>query len=216
MTARSDTPVLIAQDGPQAGQRWPLTQAEHVVGRGGDCDILINDKTVSRHHARIKREGDQWLLIDESKNGTHVNGLPTQSPHPLRDGDVIAIATAVRLAFTGSEATAPLALDLPTGRRLKLEIPSRRVWVNKIELDPPLSLPQYRLLELLYARSGQVCTREDVIHAVWPDAEITGVSEQSIDALVGRLRDRMGKVDGGHHYVITVRAQGFRLDNPAG
>jgi hypothetical protein len=214
MTARPDTPVIIAQDGPQAGQRWPLTKDEHVVGRGGDCDILINDKTVSRHHARIKRDGERWLLIDESKNGTHVNGLPTQSPHALRDGDVIAIATAVKLAFTGSEATAPLALDLPVGGRLRLDILSRRVWIKNKELDPPLSLPQYRLLELLYARSGQVCSREDVIHAVWPDAESSGVSEQSIDALVRRLRDRIAEVDPEHQYVVTVRGQGFRMDNP--
>lgn len=215
MTARPDTPVLIAQDGPQAGQRWPLTKDEHVLGRGGDCDILINDKTVSRHHARLKREGERWLLIDESKNGTHVNGLPTQSPQQLRDGDVIAIATAVKLAFTGSEATAPLALDLPTGGRLRLDILSRRVWIREKELDPPLSLPQYRLLELLYVRAGQVCSREDVIHAVWPDAESSGVSEQSIDALVRRLRDRLTEVDSDHQYIVTVRGQGFRMDNPS-
>jgi FHA domain/Transcriptional regulatory protein, C terminal len=216
MTERSDTPVLIAQDGAQAGQRWPLAKDEMVIGRGGDCDVLINDKTVSRHHARIRHDGEHWFLVDESKNGTHVNGVPTESPQQLRDGDVIAIATTVKLAFTGSEATAPLALDLPSGGRLRLDIPSRRVWVNNVELEPPLSLPQYRLLELLYARSGQVCSREDVIHAVWPDAEISGVSEQSIDALVRRLRDRVGEADSQHQYIVTVRGQGFRLDNPMG
>lgn len=215
MTDRVDTPVLIAQDGSQAGQRWPLTKDETMIGRGGDCDVLINDKTVSRHHALIKREGDKWFLVDQSKNGTHVNGQPTESPQEINDGDVIAISTAVKLAFTGSEATAPLAFVLPKGGRLKLDIPSRRVWVKGVELDPPLSLPQYRLLELLYARTGEVCTREDVVHAVWPDAESSGVSEQSIDALVRRLRDRVAEADGEHQYIVTVRGQGFRLDNPA-
>src|SRR5262249_33461405 len=135
-------------------------------------------------------------------------------PQQLHDGDVIAIATTVKLAFTGSEATAPLALDLPVGGRLRLDIPARRGGGDKKEVDPPPSFPEYRLLELLYVRTGQVCSREDVIHAVWPDAEISGVSEQSIDALVRRLRDRVGEADSQHQYIITVRGQGFRLDNP--
>jgi DNA-binding winged helix-turn-helix (wHTH) protein len=42
-----------------------------------------------------------------------------------------------------------------------------------------------------------------------------GVSEQSIDALVRRLRDRLTEFDKEHQYIVTVRGQGFRLDNPA-
>ncbi len=215
MVERADIPVLVAQDGAQAGQRWPLSRDELIVGRGGDCEVLINDKTVSRHHARIKREAGRWLLYDESKNGTHINGQVFANPHPLKDGDVIAIATAVKLVFMESEATVPQVLDLPKGGRLKLDLPSRRVWIKGVELDPPLSLPQYRLLELLYARSGQVCSREEVVGAVWPEADSGGVSEQSIDALIRRLRDRIGELDSDHQYIITVRGQGFRLDNPA-
>ena len=216
MPEKADIPVLIVQEGQQAGQRWPLNKESVFIGRGGDCEVLINDKTVSRRHARIQREAGRWILYDESKNGTHVNGQGLAAPHPLKDGDVIAIATAVKLVFVGSEATVPLALDLPRGGRLRLDVPSRRVWIKGVELDPPLSLPQYRLLELLYARTGQVCTREDVVKVVWPEAESDGVSEQSIDALVRRLRDRLDDLDSEHQYVVTVRGQGFRLDNPAG
>jgi DNA-binding winged helix-turn-helix (wHTH) protein len=56
--------------------------------------------------------------------------------------------------------------------------------------------------------------REDVVQAVWPDTDIGGVSEQSIDALVRRLRDRLEEADPDHQYVVTVRGHGFRLDNP--
>lgn len=214
MTEKADIPVLIVQDGAQAGQRWPLNKSELSIGRGGDCDVLISDKTVSRHHARIKQEGGRWILYDESKNGTHVNGLPIPECYPLKDGDVIAIATAAKIVFVGSEATVPLALEMPKGGRLKLDIPSRRVWVNGMEIDPSLSLPQYRLLELLYAHGNEVCSREAVVNAVWPDAQGEGVSEQSIDALVRRLRDRLAEVDADHQYIVTVRGMGFRLDNP--
>lgn len=215
MTEKADIPVLIVQEGAQAGQRWPLNKGELTIGRGGECDVLINDKTVSRHHARIKREAGRWVLYDESKNGTHINGQNMSGSHCLSDGDVIAIATAVKLVFVGSEATVPLALQLPKGGRLKLDVPSRRVWIKGVELDPPLSLPQYRLLELLYAQPDHVCSREDVVRAVWPEAQLDGVSEQSIDALVRRLRDRIAEVDGEHQYIVTVRGQGFRLANPA-
>jgi pSer/pThr/pTyr-binding forkhead associated (FHA) protein len=215
MTEKADVPVLIVQEGIQAGQRWPLNKPELSIGRGSDCDVLLNDKTVSRHHARIAKESDKWMLHDESKNGTHINGQVLAGPHHLQDGDVIAIATATKLVFVGSEATVPLALELPKGGRLKLDIPSRRVWVKGKEIDPPLSLPQYRLLELLYARNGQVCSREDVVQAVWPDVQSDGVSEQSIDALVRRLRDRIAEFDLEYQYIVTVRGQGFRLDNPS-
>lgn len=215
MMETNDIPVLIAQSGSMAGQRWLLDRNELVIGRGGECEVLVNDKTVSRTHAPIARQDDRWVVYDLSKNGTYVNDQAVVGAHALSDGDVITISTAIKLVFIGSEATVPLHISVPRGKRLKLDTAARRAWVAGEELDPPLSLPQYRLLELLYVNHGQVCTREQVVHAVWPDAESSGVSEQSIDALVRRLRDRLSEGDPDHAYVVTVRGHGFRLDNPA-
>jgi DNA-binding response OmpR family regulator len=52
-----------------------------------------------------------------------------------------------------------------------------------------------------------------VIEAVWPDTMGEGVSEQAIDALVRRLRDRLAELDAEHQYVLTVRGHGFRFQN---
>jgi hypothetical protein len=57
--------------------------------------------------------------------------------------------------------------------------------------------------------------REEVIGHVWPDAAGAGVSEQAVDALVRRLRDRLAELDPDGAYIVTVRGHGFRLDNPA-
>jgi DNA-binding response OmpR family regulator len=86
------------------------------------------------------------------------------------------------------------------------------VWVVDQELDPPLSLAQYRLLELLYENRNRVVSREEVVSAVWAEDEAEGVSEQAIDALARRLRERISEIDPDHQYVVTVRGHGFRLE----
>ncbi|MCK5634540.1 MAG: winged helix-turn-helix transcriptional regulator, partial [Anaerolineales bacterium] len=68
-------------------------------------------------------------------------------------------------------------------------------------------------LELLYKSSG-VVTRDEIASHVWPGTDGIGVSDQAIDALVRRLRDRIFEVDSECKYVITVRGHGFRLENP--
>jgi predicted component of type VI protein secretion system len=223
-------PMLIAQTGPAAGQRWTLSKPELTIGREPMCDIVIADRQVSRMHARLYRMPDGFELEDlQSKNGTHVNGAPLTGRVRLQDGDLIHVALVAKLIFVGSDATLPLqaaasregiaALVAPTGPlgrptgRLRMDSASRRVWVGEKEIDPPLSAPQFRFLELLYQHAGQVVTRENVIEAVWPDAIGSGISEQAIDALVRRLRDRLAELDSEHHYVATVRGHGFRLDN---
>jgi DNA-binding winged helix-turn-helix (wHTH) protein len=59
-----------------------------------------------------------------------------------------------------------------------------------------------------------VVSRQEVVEKVWPESVAEGVSEQAIDALVRRLRERLAEVDKSHNYVVTVRGHGFRLDNP--
>jgi DNA-binding winged helix-turn-helix (wHTH) protein len=214
----SDNPVLIITDGEQTGQRWTIQEDEYVIGRGGECDLVLPERQVSREHVRIYREGDKFYLTDlDSKNGTWVNEIQLQNDTTqLHDGDEINVAMAVRMLFVGSESTVPLVLEKIQAQkgRLKLDRDARRVFIDDREVDPPLSLPQYRLLELLYDGAGAVRTRDEVVNAVWPDAMGEGVSEQAIDALVRRLRDRLSEIEDDHQFVVTVRGHGFRLDNP--
>jgi DNA-binding winged helix-turn-helix (wHTH) protein len=219
MSERDDKPVLIILEGEQTGQRWTIDGDEFLIGRGASCHLVLPERQVSREHIRIYREGDRYFLSDlSSKNGTWVNGEQVKGTTvELRDGDEVSIALAVRMTYVASEATAPLMMDekMPSKGVLRLDRESRRVFVRDHEVDPPLSLPQYRLLELLYDGDGRVCTRDEVISAVWPEAVGEGVSEQAIDALVRRLRDRLNETDPDTQFVVTVRGHGFRLNNPS-
>jgi len=49
---------------------------------------------------------------------------------------------------------------------------------------------------------------------VWGDDQAMGVSDQSLHALIRRLRDRVSALDPTHQYIDTVRGHGIRLDNP--
>ncbi|GAB4574032.1 MAG: hypothetical protein Kow0077_18540 [Anaerolineae bacterium] len=213
----SERPVLTVEEGEHAGQRVIIDSDEFLIGRGEDCQLVLTDRAISRHHARIWREGLSYFIEDlESKNGTWLNGEPLEAPRQLSDGSKIQLAMTVRIAFNESDATVEINLDPDSLKsRLVIHRDSRRVFIGQQEVVPPLSLPQYRLLQLLFDAGGAVVTREEVVQAVWPEAVGEGVSEQAIDALVRRLRDRLAEVDPGHQYVVTVRGHGFRLDNPA-
>jgi DNA-binding winged helix-turn-helix (wHTH) protein len=210
----TDKPVLIAREGQLAGERWTIESAEFLIGRGSDCDIVLPERQVSRHHAKILLDEGQYVLHDlDSKNGTHLNGTQVIGSAPLRDGDEIQIALCVKLLFVGTDATVPLTVDeVEQQGNLELDKRQRTVRINDDMLQPPLSPSQFRLLEALYDAGGAVVERDTIVDAVWPETEGIGVSEQAIDALVRRLRDRLAELD-SYEYVVTVRGHGFRLDN---
>lgn len=212
----NDVPILVAQSGALQGSHWRLDKDALLIGRGSDCDVVIQDRQISRYHARVRRTPQGYMVEDlGSKNGTHLNGAPLKAPAALQDGDVIQVAFALELAFVGREATMPLVREARDGiGRLRMDALSHRVWVGERELEPPLSPPQYRLLELLYRNASRVVARGDIVRQVWQDEEGEGVSEQAVDALVRRLRDRLGEIDREHEFVVTVRGHGFRLENP--
>ena len=211
-----DRPVLMVSEGELIGQRWTLANDEMLIGRGTDADIVLPERQVSRYHLKILYRDDRFFLEDlDSKNGTFLNGQQVKGTVPIQDGDEIQIALCVRLLFVGTDATVPLSFDLPKadGSGMVLEENRRTVSIRGRELDPPLSLAQFRLLQMLYDADGSVCGRDDIIEAVCAGTGGVGVSEQAIDALVRRLRDRLAELD-EHNYIVTVRGHGFRLDNP--
>jgi len=209
-------PLLIAQSGPLEGQRWKI-KTELLLGRDSDCDIVIPMRQVSRHHARIFKAADGTMVEDlNSKNGTYVNGHHIEDIVRLEEGDEIQVSLAQHFIYLSSDATMPLeALPLDMlKRRLRVDIGARRVWILDKELDPPLSASQFNLLRILYEQSGEVVARSEIIQAVWGKAA-EGVTEQALDALVRRLRDRLAEIDPIWDYIVTVRGHGLRLDNPA-
>jgi hypothetical protein len=208
--------MLIMREGVSPQRQWVIEQPVVLIGRDFDCQVIIDDRQASRHHARIEQTEHGYVLEDlDSKNGTFLNGQRLAKPTVLTDGDEIGIAYAARLAFVDAGATAPLVFDAQRQPRIRINTASKQVWVAGKELEPPLSLAQYRLLLLLYERPDQVVTREEVVRAVWAEDESEGVSEQAIDALARRLRERVAEVDPDHEYVITVRGHGYRLQYAA-
>jgi len=215
----SGYPLLIAQNGPLSGKRWTI-QGSMILGRENDCDITVPNRQVSRNHARLSIIDNGVLLEDlGSKNGTHRNGKPIEEPVLLQDGDTIQIALAQQFVFVSSDETMPLDISQaistqPQEFYLRLDKRSRRVWIMEEEIIPPLSAAQFGLLEALYDRQGRVLERYKVIETVWGEKDAIDVSEQALDALVRRLRDRIAQIDPNHVYIITVRGHGLRLDNP--
>lgn len=71
----------------RTSRTWPLSKETIVIGRQPDCDVVLSDAGVSRRHAEIRREGDEWVVVDlGSTNGTEINGTRL-SRHRLAPGD---------------------------------------------------------------------------------------------------------------------------------
>lgn len=210
----NEKPVLVAREGELVGQRWTIDTDPFIIGRGNDCQIMLPERQVSRHHVKITQQGTVYILHDlDSKNGTYLNGVQLKGSTKLQDGDEVQIALCVKLLFVGSDATLPLTFDVPTpAGNMTLDEQQRAVFISGRELDPPLSLAQFRLLKILFDANGSVCDRDTIVEAVWPGTGGAGVSEQAIDALVRRLRDRLTELD-NYNYIVTVRGHGFRLEN---
>jgi hypothetical protein len=76
--------------------RLALPAADRVtIGRAPDCDCVISDPTVSRHHAELRRDASEWMIADlGSTNGTRLNGWRLTGETRVRPGDQVAFGSA--------------------------------------------------------------------------------------------------------------------------
>lgn len=85
--------------GPDEKKKFDLNQKSTQIGKKEDCDIVLLDNTVSRHHIAIEMTSDSYLLKDlESTNGTYINGLKVKEAY-LTPGDIIKIGNS-EIEFT--------------------------------------------------------------------------------------------------------------------
>jgi pSer/pThr/pTyr-binding forkhead associated (FHA) protein len=95
--------VLIVKRGPNAGSKFFLDADVTQVGRHPDSDIFLDDITVSRRHAELRRSPQDFSLADVgSLNGTYVNRERVEEAR-LRTGDEIQIGKFKLMFLTGSQ-----------------------------------------------------------------------------------------------------------------
>ncbi len=91
---------LISKDGTNPKQEFELTNTEIIIGRDPGADIILSTAVVSRRHARITRQGEDYIIEDlGSSNGTFVNNRKLDQPYALKSGDQISLGQTTRLIY---------------------------------------------------------------------------------------------------------------------
>lgn len=175
----SENPFLLYTDGDNREQMLSLEPGltELWVGRLSASGLALSwDGQVSRQHARLERQGDGWVVVDDgiSSNGSFVNGERITGRRALGDGDVMqfggttvtyrAPAQPVReeQVRTDPGGAVPALVDLSTTQRRVLEALCRPYQGGNVFANP---LTDEELAEELFLSPGVVRTHIAVLVA---------------------------------------------------
>jgi DNA-binding response OmpR family regulator len=186
------------------GREHPLSGDVVTIGRAVECDVVITSRRVSREHARLRREGWRVILEDlGSTNGTFLNDERVLDPVELRDEDRIRVGDVTFVfhdpAITIRETPFP---------RLEVDVAAGVVRLDRRRVE--LSAKEFALLAYLYQQRGQVCSKDDIAMAVWPEYE-GDVYDYQVENLVHRLRQTLEYEPSNPQVLVTVRGLGYKL-----
>lgn len=175
--------ILIIAGGPDKGRIYELTDGDPIVlGREGD-QVKLNDRKVSREHARLWSEGGQWYLKDlGSRHGTFRNHVELEKGQQakLKDGDYLQIGNTVmvlgRMQANLAERSALLggSVDQLQTKRSKLPMVAAGLGLAAV-----LGMGGYLAMQLHELRSETV-PREDL--AALQDQLLAMKDQSAMDA----------------------------------
>lgn len=119
---------LLMQLGPSRGETRDISGEEFTLGRDPSSDWTIEEVEVSRSHARLLLQNDNYAIEDlGSTNGTFVNGQRIRSLMPLEPGATIRLGENVLLFYdlADEESTVEQAQDQATAGQSKMEAPKQ-------------------------------------------------------------------------------------------
>jgi DNA-binding winged helix-turn-helix (wHTH) protein len=155
------------------------------------CDLILQRRLASNDPARL------YFLRDDVEAAI----AELKHQYELEDGVTRSEVAAPILGAAGAASAPPLRLD-----------DSGHVWRNGVLMSPPLSDLEFRLLKALYRQSPEIVSNEQLIEAIWPDADESDGSEaydkQNLRKLVARLRERLETPGVEEHEALVRNARG--------
>ncbi|MDT8903038.1 FHA domain-containing protein [Anaeroselena agilis] len=213
-------------DPHERGACFPLEPDRVILGRStaSFCpDLAFASLLVSRRHCCLELRDGRWTVRDlGSRHGTTVNGRPlTQGPSVLTSGDRVGLAAnVVLLRFSlaeEAEQTLTFGDTRPVNgppRREQVVVDTTRKALIVAQAEVPLSVKEWRLLELLYEHRNELVPYAVIWPAVWGERAlrngIPDVGPDELSLLVYRLRRKLGacgdvlKTRRGQGIILTV------------
>ncbi|MEL6183033.1 MAG: GGDEF domain-containing protein [Myxococcota bacterium] len=198
--------ALICISGRSIGQMFLLSRNELAVGRAPECDVFLDDEGVSRHHAKVVRESDRWVLVDTgSTNGTFHDGERIDV-RALEDGDQVHLGAGTILQFRYQderEAEFHALMQTYKTHDPLTDALNRRAFVTELEKEVGFAKRHHEPLSLLMFDVDHFKRINDTY------GHLAG--DRVLRAIAARVRDVKRKEDvfarfGGEEFVILLRA----------
>ncbi len=98
--------------GVHRGKTFRIDKPSAIIGRAADNDVQFPDRSVSRHHCRIQRDGETWWIEDlESTNGTFIAGVPISGLTRLEHGVEVGAGFSRFVFQDGNQPIGNLSLE---------------------------------------------------------------------------------------------------------
>ena len=217
--------LLIDKGDPYTkGDRLQLNSKDTLIGRSCNTDrpdIAFDSLYVSRKHAVVTWDGDSLVIRDlGSKHGTQINGIEIKPDHPaaISNGDQINLAKGMvtmtyKLNTDFDDRTITMTNVFPrTPEALAIDIDRREVRLEGVLLN--FFGKERDLLLMLYRNRNKAVSYDEIKTELWPERQpndtVPDVGNEEINALVYRLRKRLGKHG---QKIITIARFGVLLES---
>jgi serine phosphatase RsbU (regulator of sigma subunit) len=140
-----------------------------VIGRKAGADIVVDDASVSRRHARLLVKQGEWFVEDlQSRNGSRLNGQPISEAVRLKCGDVIRVGdTVVRVVSAGNEAPpAQTTIEAPTSDETLFSVLKPASELLGRAGEEAGAAPRLRLLNEVHRALAAPISREELLQLI--------------------------------------------------
>jgi hypothetical protein len=174
-----------------------------------ECDKLWNSISATEQQFLRHLATDSSPLRDkQAKNLLQLKGLIK-----VHDDSVVTFSPLFAEYISRWKAVEPAATKLTAGA-IRIDT-AGEVWVNDELVTPALTKKELLLLEYLCLSPGRLRTKDEIIAAAYPDEHRSGagVSDDALNAVIKRLRERLSSYSGFGEKIVTVRGRGYRLES---